>query len=90
MSSSASRRLRRMAAKKSAPRLVPVEYDGDRYLVDLSESATARAILTAWETKPVHAARDLLGPAQWATFRAKPRTSADFDDLLAAIRVAQR
>lgn len=64
---------------------VTFEYDGVTYTV-ARDSVDDVDVIEAYEDRNiVTAARTILGPVQWATFKSKKRKSADLGDLTTAL-----
>lgn len=64
------------------------DYDGESYTVAPSAAWDLDVLESVEEGKMTLACRALLGPAQWATFRSKPRTASDLGSLFEAITAA--
>jgi hypothetical protein len=71
-------------APASAEQETVFEYDGETYRIAPSEMWPLEVAELAEDGKETSALRMLLGDAQWATFKAKPRFVKDLRDMFDA------
>jgi hypothetical protein len=78
-----------MTAKAEATTgVVSFEFDGDAYEVPTSDNWDLDVLEAYEDGKIVATVKALVGPAGWATFRAKPRKVSDLDTFFNAIQEA--
>jgi hypothetical protein len=76
-------------AKAEATKVRPAfTFDGVKYSVDNTMDWDLEVLEAVEDDKIVSIVRALLGPDQWAKFKAKPRKVADLNDLFQAIAKA--
>lgn len=76
------------AKTEAANREIAFTFDGDEYVIPLSGDWDL-PVLEAYEDGRVVAfTRELIGPAQWATFKSRPRKVSDITALFEAIETA--
>lgn len=62
-----------------------LDFDGEHYVVAPATDWSLDALEAFEDGKMITFLRELLGPEQWATFKAKPRKSADVEGLANAL-----
>jgi hypothetical protein len=67
---------------------VEFDFDGETYTVAPAAEWDLDVMESYEDGKIASTIRALLGPAQWATFRSKPRKVADLNSLFEAVQVA--
>ena len=67
---------------------ITFSYDGETYEVPAPALWDLDVLEAAEDGRVTVACRTLLGPAQWATFRSKPRNAKDLGNLYEAVQEA--
>lgn len=61
------------------------KFDGDDYKFDRNDTDDVEILEAFEDGRMVTALRAILGPAQWATFKSKKRTSEDLNNMAEAM-----